>query len=440
MANGNLIQLRGGKPLIGEIHLRGAKNTVPKSMVAALLTDEPVIIRDVPKIEDVEIMSKLITRIGGEIEEIRPGILQITAKKIRSLTAEDIKEVTGRSRIPILMCGPMLKRFGKTLVPKLGGCNIGPRPVDFHVKALQQLGALYDERNGSGQFTTKGLKGAKITLEYPSVGATEQVILSSVLADGQTELNNAAVEPEIMDLIALLQTMGAIISVDNDRTIYIEGVKKLGGATHSSMPDRIEAASWACAALGTNGRILVRGARQLDMLTFLNKYRQVGGGFDVNRDGITFFREQEQLSPITIETDVHPGFMTDWQQPFVVVLTQADGRSIVHETVYPSRFEYIKALNTMGAKIKLFEESPRLIKSKFGKRNYRQSALIDGPTKLRGAEIIVPDLRAGFSYIVAALIADGESTIHKFSVLQRGYEHLVAKLQSLEAEILEVKT
>lgn len=439
MATDDLIRLKGGKPLIGEIQLRGAKNTVPKNMVAALLTDEPVIIRDIPKIEDVAIMAQLIKAIGGEIEEVRPGTLQITAKKIRPLTAQDIKDITGRSRIPILMCGPMLKRFGRALVPKLGGCNIGPRPVDFHVKALQQLGAKYDEKNGAGQFTTKGLKGAKITFEYPSVGATEQVILSSVLAEGQTELHNAAVEPEIMDLISLLQKMGAIISVDTDRTIIIEGVKKLSGATHSSMPDRIEAASWACAALGTNGRILVRGARQLDMMTFLNKFLQIGGGFDVNRDGITFYRKLDKLSPITVETDVHPGFMTDWQQPLVVVLTQAEGRSIVHETVYESRFGYTEALNLMGAKIKLFEESPDLIKSKFGKRNYRQSASIDGPTKLHGAEITVPDLRAGFSYIVAALIADGESTIHKFTVLQRGYEHLVAKLQSLEAEILEVK-
>jgi UDP-N-acetylglucosamine 1-carboxyvinyltransferase len=175
------------------------------------------------------------------------------------------------------------------------------------------------------------------------------------------------------------------------------------------------------------------------MMTFLNKYRQIGGGFDVNRDGITFYREQEQLSPITVETDVHPGFMTDWQQPLVVVLTQAEGRSVVHETVYESRFGYIDELNKMGAKIKLFEESPELIKSKFGKRNYRQSAQINGPTKLHGSEMTVPDLRAGFSYIVAALIADGESTIHGFSVLQRGYEHLVAKLQSLEAEIIEVR-
>jgi len=440
MAADDLIKLRGGRPLVGEIVLRGGKNVVPKLMVAALLTDEPVIIRDVPKIEDVAIMSTIFTRLGVEVEEIRPGTLQIIAKNLREMKANDLEGISGRSRIPILMCGPLLHRFKRTAVPKSGGCNIGPRPVDFHVKALRELGAIYDEDAKSGFFTTKGLRGATITLEYPSVGATEQVILASVLADGLTELHNAAVEPEIMDLIAMLQQMGAIISVDTDRTIYIEGVKRLSGAVHTGMPDRNETASWACAALGTNGRIFVRNARQLDMITFLNKYRQVGGGFDVNRDGITFYRDQGQLAPITVETDVHPGFMTDWQQPFVVALTQAHGRSIVRETVYESRFGYTDVLNQMGAKIKIFEESPNLIRSRFGKRNYRQSVQIDGPTKLHGAEMTVPDLRAGFSYIVAALIAEGDSTIHKFTVLQRGYEHLVAKLQSLEAEIIEVRT
>ncbi|OGD61196.1 UDP-N-acetylglucosamine 1-carboxyvinyltransferase [Candidatus Berkelbacteria bacterium RIFCSPLOWO2_01_FULL_50_28] len=436
----NYIRLRGGKPLVGEIVLRGGKNVVPKLMVAALLTDEPVIIRDVPKIEDVEIMTRLFKRSDVIVDEIRPGTLQIIAKGMKLLSRPDLEDVTGRSRIPILMCGPMLHRFNRALVPKLGGCNIGPRPVDFHVKALRELGANYDESESGGVFKTKGLRGAIITLEYPSVGATEQVILSTVLADGVTELHNAAVEPEIMDLIMLLQQMGAIISVDMDRNIIIEGVEKLGGAVHTGMPDRNETASWACAALGTNGRIFVRGARQLDMMTFLNKFRQVGGGFDVNRDGITFYREQEILEPITVETDVHPGFMTDWQQPLVVALTQAHGKSVIHETVYESRFGYIDALNQMGAKIKVFEESVKNIRSKFGKRNYRQSVMIQGPTELHGADITVPDLRAGFSYIVAALIAKGDSTIHDFSILQRGYEHLVAKLQSLEAEILEVKT
>lgn len=433
------IKVRGGKPLVGEIILRGGKNVIPKLMVAALLTDEPVILRDVPKIEDVEIMTQLFLRMKAEVEEIRPGTLQIVAKNLRLLKRSELEDITGRSRIPILMCGPMLMRFNKALVPKLGGCNIGPRPVDFHVKALRELGATYDESEEGGVFKTSGLRGAVITLDYPSVGATEQVILCSVLAEGVTELHNAAVEPEVMDLISMLQKMGAIISVDTDRSIYIEGVAKLGGAVHTGIPDRSETASWACAAIGTNGRIFVRGAKQLDMMTFLNKFRQIGGGFDVNRDGITFYREAKELMPIALETDVHPGFMTDWQQPFVVALTQAHGTSVVHETVYENRFGYIEALNQMGAKISVFEESLDNINSKFGKRNYRQSARIQGPTKLHGAEIEVPDLRAGFSYIVAALIAEGESTIRNFEVMQRGYEHLVAKLQSLEADILEVK-
>ena len=433
------IRLRGGRPLVGEVSLRGAKNTVPKNMVAALLTDEPCIIRDVPKIEDVEIMTTLFRRLGVDVQEIRPGTLQITAQGMRPLKEKDLEGVTGRSRIPILMCGPLLTRFREALVAKVGGCDIGPRPVNFHIKALAELGAVYEEKNDRAMFRAKKLKGAIITLEYPSVGATEQVLLASVLAEGTTELHNAAVEPEIMDLICFLQKMGAVISVDTDRTITIEGVRRLNGATHTGMIDRNETASWACAALGTNGRIFVRNANQLDMMTFLNKFHQVGGGFQVTRDGITFFRERQKLDPITIETDVHPGFMTDWQQPFVVALTQAHGVSVVRETVYESRFGYTDALNQMGAKIEVIQEPIEAIRSKFGKRNYRQSARITGPTALKGTTITVPDLRAGFSYVIAALIAEGESRIENFSVLSRGYEHLTAKLQTLGAEIVEVK-
>ncbi len=433
------IRLRGGRPLVGEIALRGAKNSVPKLMVAALLTDEPCIIREVPKIEDVEIMMTLFKRIGVDVQELRPGTLQITAQKMRQLADSDLGGVTGRSRIPILMCGPLLTRFGEALVAKVGGCDIGPRPVNFHIQALSELGARYEEKNDRAFFRAKRLKGAAVTLEYPSVGATEQVLLASVLADGVTELHNAAVEPEIMDLICFLQKMGAIISVDTDRVITIEGVKRLGGTIHTAIVDRIETASWACAALGTNGKIFVRNAAQQDMLTFLNKFRQVGGGFQVTRDGITFFRQRERLEPITIETDIHPGFMTDWQQPFVVALTQAHGSSLIRETVYESRFGYTDALNTMGAQIAVINEPIEEIRSKFGRRNYRQSARVTGPTALRGATISVPDLRAGFSYVIAALIAEGESRIENFNVLSRGYEHLTAKLQTLGAEVLEVK-
>jgi len=240
-----------------------------------------------------------------------------------------------------------------------------------------------------------------------------------------------------MDLIMVLQKMGAIISVDVDRVITIVGVKRLRGFDHTAMPDRLEAASWACAALATNGRIFVRNARQVDMMTFLNKYRQVGGDFKVSYEGIEFWRAGERLRSTVLETDVHPGFMTDWQQPFVIVLTQAEGVSIVHETVYEQRFGYVEALNRMGAKIQLYRECLGGLKCRFGQRNYKHSAVIVGPTPLQGAEIHIPDLRAGFSYVIAALTAEGVSTLTGTELIQRGYENLNAKLTTLGAEIIE---
>lgn len=434
----DVIRLRGGRPLIGEISVSGAKNAVPKNMVAAMLTDQPCVIHNVPDIEDVEIIGKLIDRLGGSVKKLASGSIRIVARGLRPLSQKDLDDISGRSRIPILLAGPLLHRFGLAVVPKLGGCNIGPRPIDFHVKALQALGATYQEDKNGARFSTKGLKGSRIDLDYPSVGATEQSLLSSVLAAGVTEIYNAAVEPEILDLIALLQKMGAIISVNTDRVITIEGVIALKGFEHQAMPDRIETASWASAAVATNGRIFIRGARQLDMMTFLNKLRQTGGEFTITDEGISFFRATEKLQPITLETDVHPGFMTDWQQPFTVLLTQAHGQSIIHETVYQSRFGYTETLNQMGAKITVFQESPTKLKSKFGKRNYAQSIKIDGPTHLHGADITVPDLRAGFSYIVAALVAEGESTIRNASVLYRGYERLEEKLADLGVELLPI--
>lgn len=404
-------------------------------MVAALLTDQPCVIHDVPAIEDIAIMSRLIERIGGRVEKIDERSVRITAAGLRPMTHADLHDITGRSRIPILLCGPLLHRFKRAVADKPGGCDIGPRPVNFHIKALQEMGASYHETEAGSEFTTKGLHGGIITLEYPSVGTTEQILLSSVLAKGVTELHNAAIEPEIMDLIAVLQRMGAIISVDTDRSITIEGVAELHGFEHTSMPDRIETASWASAAVATNGRIFVRHARQLEMMTFLNKLRLVGGEFTVHDEGIEFFRASNELNPITIETDVHPGFMTDWQQPFTILLTQAHGTSIIHETVYESRFGYTATLNQMGANIKLFEEPVKNLRSKFGRRNYTQSAAITGPTPLHGADITVPDLRAGFSYLVAALVASGDSTIRNTNILYRGYERLSEKLAQLGAEV-----
>jgi UDP-N-acetylglucosamine 1-carboxyvinyltransferase len=279
-----------------------------------------------------------------------------------------------------------------------------------------------------------GLHGAKISLPYPSVGATEQVLLTAVRSEGITELSGAAIEPEIIDLISILQKMGAIISVDTDRVIRIEGVKRLDGYTHVALFDRNEAASWAAAALATKGDIFVGGARQAEMMTFLNVYRKVGGAFEIKDDGIRFYHSGDELQPVVIETDVHPGFMTDWQQPLVVALTQAHGLSIVHETVYENRFGFTEALNQMGAQIQIYRECLGGNPCRFGQRNFYHSAVISGPTELHGADIRVPDLRGGFSHIVAALAARGTSNVSNVQLISRGYEHFLTKLESLGAD------
>lgn len=429
------LAIRGGKPLRGEVAIRGAKNALPKIMVATLLTEEPCTLRNVAAVADVEIISDLIRSLGGEVSSPEPGTLYIDNANLRPMQRSVLKEFSGKSRIPILTCGPLLARFGEAPIPSLGGCRIGPRPVDFHIRALQDLGGELYEEPGASRLTATTLKGTKIRLDYPSVGATEQVILSAVRAEGVTELSNAAVEPEIVDLICVLQKMGAIIAVDTDRTITIIGVKRLRGFDHTTIPDRLEAASWACAAVTTNGRIFVRNARQIDMMTFLNKFRQLGGDFTITGEGIEFWRGGE-LNSIPLETDVHPGFMTDWQQPFVIALTQARGVSVVHETVYEERFGYVAALNKMGAQIQLYRECLGSRKCRFGQRNYQHSAVIVGPTPLHGERIHIPDLRAGFSYVVAALAAEGVSTLENVSLIGRGYENLYAKLRALGAEIV----
>ncbi|PIT92622.1 MAG: UDP-N-acetylglucosamine 1-carboxyvinyltransferase [Candidatus Harrisonbacteria bacterium CG10_big_fil_rev_8_21_14_0_10_42_17] len=430
------LSITGGIPLTGTIVLGGAKNSTPKLMVAALLSAEPSLIHNVPDIEDVHIVTNLIEAMGGSVKRVGPKSLEISASSLHLIDQETMYSVAGTSRIPVLFAGPLLGRIQEAVIPMLGGCNIGLRPVDFHVAALTDMGAYFVEVDKGMHATTQGLQGTKIYLPYPSVGATEQVLLAAVLAQGITELSNAAVEPEIIDFIAVLQKMGAIISVDTDRVITIKGVSLLHGFEHSVIPDRIEAASWASVALATSGEIFVRHARQLDMTTFLNIFRQIGGDFTVQEDGIVF-RRVGDLRPVVLETDVHPGFMTDWQQPLVVALTQADGVSIVHETVYENRFGYIKALQDMGAKIQLHRECLGGKPCRFGQRNHLHSALISGATPLHSAEITIPDLRAGFSYVVAALAAEGTSIIHNARTLRRGYEHFVSKLQALGAQAVE---
>ena len=429
------IQIQGGRPLNGRVELSGAKNLVTKAMVAALLGDTPSELRNVPKISDVEVVQRLLELHGVKINFSDDGVMQLDPTNVKSARMVDIDAHAGSSRIPILFCGPLLHQLGEAFIPDLGGCHIGDRPVDFHLEVLRNFGAVIEKLpNGTRMSAPHGLKGAKISLPYPSVGATEQVLLTATRAEGLTELSGAAVEPEILDLIAILQKMGSIISVDTDRVIRIEGVATLNGYSHRALFDRNEAASWAAAALATGGEIMVGGARQQEMTTFLNVFRKIGGAFEIEDDGIRFSHPGGQLQPVVIETDVHPGFMTDWQQPLVVALTQATGLSIVHETVYENRFGFTDALVQMGAQIQIYRECLGGNPCRFGQRNFNHSAVISGPTKLHGADIRVPDLRGGFSHIVAALAAEGISNVSNVQLISRGYEHFLDKLTALGAQ------
>ena len=432
----DLLYVNGGTPLGGEITVRGAKNFVSKAMVASLLGETPSILRNVPQIRDVAVVTGLLELHGVDVVvDDGAGTLHLDPSEVESAHVADIDAHAGSSRIPILFCGPLLHRLGEAFIPDLGGCRIGDRPINYHLDILRQFGAVVEKREqGIHIRAPHGLHGTKIALPYPSVGATEQLLLTAVRAEGLTELANAAIEPEIMDLINVLQKMGAIISVDTDRVIRIEGVPRLRGFNHTALSDRIEAASWASAALATRGDIYVRGATQPEMTTFLNTFRKVGGEFEVDDDGIRFMHPGGDLKSIVLETDVHPGFMTDWQQPLVVALTQATGLSIVHETVYENRFGFTDALVGMGANIQVYKECLGGRPCRFGQRNFLHSAVISGPTPLEAAEIEVPDLRGGFSHLIAALAAKGTSTVRGIGLIDRGYEHFTDKLTALGAE------
>ena len=423
----------GGYKLQGTVTAGGAKNAIGKQLVASLLTDEPCILTNVPRITEISAILEMLADIGTTHEWLNDDTLMVqTATIVNTVVSQ---KYSGFNRIPILMLSPLLHRAGEVTVPTVGGCRIGPRPVDFHIGALETMGAKIEVDDDRYMATGRELRGTTIRLPYPSVGATENTLIAATLARGTTVIENAAVEPEVIDTILFLQKMGALIQVDVDRRIIIEGVAKLHGATHRAMTDRIEVASFAAAAIATNGRITVRYAQQEHMISFLNNLRKVGGNFVVDQEGITFFRAHDELRGTHIETDVHPGFVTDWQQPFVVLLTQARGVSVVHETVYEDRFGYTQALRKMGADIDLSTSCLGNKFCRFLNRDHLHSCIVRGPTRLRGSSITIPDLRAGFAYIIAALVAEGVSEISGIRYIERGYANVPDKLQSIGASI-----
>lgn len=426
-------RIEGGTPLRGRIRASGAKNAATKQIVASLLSDEEVVLHNVPRIGDVAITVEIVRSLGARVEWADETTLRIQAASLQS--GEVPVAFSGLNRIPVLLIGPLLHRHGTASVPLLGGDDIGARPIDFHVSSLRQLGATVTLEAECWRATAKRLKGTLIELPYPSVGATESILLSSVLAEGTTVIQNAAVEPEIIDTILLLQKMGALIAVEVDRTIVVEGVSRLRGADHRLLTDRIEVASFAAAAVATDGDVFIEGAEQNQIMAFLNALRRVGGEFEVRPDGIRFFRGGE-LRSIALETDVHPGFATDWQQPFVVLLTQAVGLSVIHETVFEQRFGYTSVLREMGATIELYKTCLGGKPCRYRYGDHPHSCLVQGPTPLHGTSMQIPDLRAGFSYVIAALVGKGTSTIDGAQYVERGYAGIPDKIAQLGGRCL----
>lgn len=426
----------GGVPLCGEVVLSGAKNAVTKMVMASLLTAEPCVLRNVPLLGDLDLTVKLCQDLGSQVS-IDDHQLSIHTPHIQK--SQVSSEVAGLNRIGVMTIGPLLHRCGEVSIPTPGGDRIGPRPIDFHINGLRLMGAEISERDGYYHcISRRRLQGTIIKLPFPSVMATENFLITASLAKGVTIIENAALEPEIIDLIKLLQKMGAIIEIKVDRRIVIEGVETLHGASHTLLSDRNEAVSLAIATYLTGGDVYLRRAQQDTLLTFLNTLSKMHLPFVVDDEGIRFVSPGKAPPPIALETDVHPGFMTDWQQPFTILLTQADGISVVHETIYEDRFGYTSALRGMGARIGLYTKCLGEVACRFREKQYMHSCVVQGPTPLKGTRLAIPDIRAGCSYILAVLCAQGTSEVYGIEHIERGYEQLDAKLRHLGAHITRV--
>ena len=427
--------IEGKVPLRGQLGLPGAKNAVTKILIASLLSEEESRLSNVPDILEIQLTLKLLRSFGAEIVE-ESGVL--FSKRGPNFTNLIPDEEASHNRMAVLTIAPLLHTFGEVRLPKgMGGDRIGPRPIDFHLKAYKDMGAVVEEDDEHFHIHTDGLRGGVIQLPYPSVSTTENILLAASLAKGTTVLKGAAVEPEVIDLILFLQKMGAVIELRTDRTMIIEGQEKLRGADHHILPDRIACASYGAMAIATGGEVEVIGARQDHMLSFLNALQRMKAPFRVSDKGIVFGDGSGQcsLEPISLETDVHPGFMTDWQPPMVILMTQAEGLSVLHETVYENRLGFAKTLNEMGANIQLSTRCLGGTPCRFHHRDFRHSCIVHGRTELKGTQVEVPDIRAGFTYVVAGLLAEGQTVVDRVQEIERGYGPLDENLRNLGASI-----
>ncbi len=435
--------VQGGKKLTGKIRVSGSKNVALKALVAACLTDEKVVIKNVPLISDFFVMVEIVKELGGEVtlydHEAHIHIPTITKSEIPL-------DKASLARTSVMFISPLLVRTGEAIIPNPGGCRLGARPVDRLVDGVGHLGAeiTYHSEDGYFHAKTTGLVATEYTFAKSTHTGTESLILAAVLAKGTTTLKNAAEEPEIDDLIDLLNEMGANVKRSAHREITIVGVEKLHGAEFTISPDRNEVVTFAISALLTKGDIMIEGARSRDIKEFLHEVEIAGGGYAETPEGMRFFYKGT-LQPTKVVTQIYPGFMTDWQAPWAVLMTQAKGASFIHEAVFENKFGYIGDLKKMGAHIDALYpqvENPEEFYNfnlEDDNDEYIHAIEIHGSTPLHNAVLTTIDIRAGAAIVLAALAAKGESTIFGIEKLDRGYEAFENRLTLLGADIKRVK-
>lgn len=434
--------IRGGKPLRGAVKIGGAKNSSFKLMIASLLAEGESRLLDISRIGDVEVTKQVIESLGGKVSQ--PGLGTIFVNPGPLMNYKIPQDFGYKSRGSIMFAGPLLARFGKARVPFPGGDKVGRRPIERHLEGLAALGVKFKLNDSFVDFKCRGLSGTKYRFRKSTHTGTETMIMAAARAKGITILENAALEPEIDDLIEFLNEMGGKIKRRSGRVIKIEGVENLKGAIHKAMPDRNEAVSYACAALATKGDIIIENAQQKPLWTFLKKVKQAGGNYEVGGYGIRFWYSQP-LKAVDIIAKPHPAFMTDWQPLWTTLMTQAKGTSEIIETVYEYRFGFVQDLIKMGARVKFF--NPRVKKPdefyNFNLEDDRSGSFhgikVKGPTLLRGAEMTVTDIRAGATLVLAALAAKGKSILHDDGHIERGYEDLHLRLGELGADIKRIE-
>ncbi|MDR7870081.1 MAG: UDP-N-acetylglucosamine 1-carboxyvinyltransferase [Tissierellaceae bacterium] len=411
--------INGGAKLFGEVPIIGAKNAVLPILAATVINGSENIISNIPKLRDVEVMVKILKSLGSKVE-LDGDTLTIDSSTIDNVSLPE--ELVREMRSSIIFMGALLARFGEAILSYPGGCEIGPRPIDLHLKSLRQMGATIEESHGFLYCKTNGLKGADIQLDYPSVGATENIMLAAVTADGTTIIRNAAREPEIIDLQDYLNKAGCRVKGAGSSIIVIEGVKKLQGCEHRIIPDRIVAGTFMVAAAITQGEVVLKNVVVDHLQSSIAKLKETGTKVIVDKNDIKTIGP-EKLNPIEmLQTLPFPGFPTDMQAQFMALLSIAGGTSIINETVFENRFKHAEELTRMGANIKTFGNV----------------AVIKGVNELTGAKVFAKDLRGGAALVLSGLVAKGVTEVENIYHVNRGYENLYLNLKNLGASIISV--